>query len=198
MLFPDEPPPHSNEERRAPARGVVSGVLGNASWSCPHGRAFSLARRKADGTKSVATGFGKIQPMKYSSYVQTCLRELQENIEYETDEILGHTIRLQNLSEKIADGTAGTRDRRRRRYLALLSLPTSLPSRTELDKIQSSISKTMKNNSKSLRPSPSLGLHGRILKACQNISWSTSTLPRYASTSRPWSTRRSSANSTET
>ena len=86
--------------------------------------------------------------MKYSSYIKTCLRELQENREYETDIILGHMVRLQNLSEKITEITQrdeGSDD------IAIPRAPVTAYISTfqgELDKIQGSISKTMKNNSK--------------------------------------------------
>lgn len=87
--------------------------------------------------------------MKFSSYVQACLKELQENKEYETDVILSHMVRLQNLTEKIAD----LKDREN--SLEETSVPRAPVSayistfQSELDKIQSSISKTMKNNSRS-------------------------------------------------
>ena len=110
---------------------------------------LGVTQPHANPGRSVSVGFGKIESMKFSSYMQACLKELQENREYETDVILSHMIRLQSLSEKIADLNA------RDESSEEASVPRAPVSayistfQSELDKIQSSISKTMKNNSTS-------------------------------------------------
>ncbi len=111
--------------------------------------ALNVAQPHANPGRSASVGFGKIESMKFSSYMQHCLKELQENREYETDVILAHMVRLQNLSEKIAELNA------RDESSEEISIPRAPVSayvstfQSELDKIQSSISKTMKNNSTS-------------------------------------------------
>ncbi|KAH8882513.1 hypothetical protein GQ53DRAFT_753570 [Thozetella sp. PMI_491] len=119
VLYPDDPPPRSNEERRA-----MLGV-----WYM---------------TSCMATGFYRIQSLNFTPYIKLCLQELQDNREYETDIILAHMVRIQNLTEKIVEMRT-----REQEDSSVLRAPISAYTSTyqaELDKIQSSISKNLKNN----------------------------------------------------
>ncbi|OTB02653.1 hypothetical protein M426DRAFT_322418 [Hypoxylon sp. CI-4A] len=81
-----EPPrPRTNEEKRA-----LCGV-----WYM---------------TSIISLAFQKIDPPRYTPYIDQCLKELEEEGEYETDSLLVHLVRIQHLSERIAqlhnkDGT---------------------------------------------------------------------------------------------
>ncbi|KAK3945221.1 hypothetical protein QBC46DRAFT_371581 [Diplogelasinospora grovesii] len=122
VLYPDEPPPRTNEERRA-----LLGV-----WFL---------------TSCISLAFGRIDSMKFSPYIQQCLRELQESKEYETDTILATMVQLQHLTEKIAE-VNNTRDD----LPHVLGIPRAPVSayistfQSELDKIKGSLSKSLRNN----------------------------------------------------
>ncbi|GKT42970.1 uncharacterized protein ColSpa_03151 [Colletotrichum spaethianum] len=45
----------------------------------------------------------QIDPLRYSGYMQQCLRELQENREYESDMYLIYIVKIQRLCERVAD-----------------------------------------------------------------------------------------------
>ena len=89
-----------------------------------------------------------MESMKYSPYVRHCLKELQENREFETDIIVAHMVRLQNLSERIHDTNNLEDDEGdfllprapRSAYIATFQ--------SELETIQASMGKAMRNNSK--------------------------------------------------
>ncbi|KAJ4361650.1 hypothetical protein N0V85_009384, partial [Neurospora sp. IMI 360204] len=83
VLYPDDPKPRTNEERRA-----LLGLWYMAS--------------------TISVAFGKLESIRYSPYIQQCLNELQESKEYETDGILVHMVQLQHLMEKIAQVNSKT------------------------------------------------------------------------------------------
>ncbi|UNI23349.1 hypothetical protein JDV02_009175 [Purpureocillium takamizusanense] len=82
---PVEPPARTNEERRALA----------AVWFL---------------TSAMATNFGRMEPMRYSSYLQKCVRELEASGEYDTDAALVFLVRVQHLTERIWDVNSGERE----------------------------------------------------------------------------------------
>ncbi|KAI1334614.1 hypothetical protein F5Y15DRAFT_409568 [Xylariaceae sp. FL0016] len=49
-----------------------------------------------------ALAFQRMEPIKYTSYIGQCLRDLDAAKEYETDSLLVHLVRIQHLSERIA------------------------------------------------------------------------------------------------
>lgn len=51
---------------------------------------------------SLALGFQKSEPMKYTHYLNQLILELETSMEYETDITLVNLVRIQNLSERIA------------------------------------------------------------------------------------------------
>ncbi|KXH32998.1 hypothetical protein CSAL01_05934 [Colletotrichum salicis] len=89
----------------------------------------------------------QIDPMRYSGYMQQCLRELEEDVEFESDIHLAYIVRIQRLCERISDlrskdyldeeGDESTR--------APLSAYVS-GFRAELNKLQASMPPALKNN----------------------------------------------------
>ncbi|OHE90960.1 hypothetical protein CORC01_13737 [Colletotrichum orchidophilum] len=89
----------------------------------------------------------QIDSMRYSGYMQQCLRELEEDAEFESDIHLGYIVRIQRLCERISDlrskdyldeeGDESTR--------APLSAYVS-GFRAELNKLQASMPPSLKNN----------------------------------------------------
>ncbi|KAI1765634.1 hypothetical protein GGR53DRAFT_489111 [Hypoxylon sp. FL1150] len=53
-------------------------------------------------TSIISLTFQRIEAPKYSLYIDQCLRELEADNEYETDTVLVHLVRAQQLSERIA------------------------------------------------------------------------------------------------
>ncbi|KAI8957604.1 hypothetical protein F5Y11DRAFT_77498 [Daldinia sp. FL1419] len=82
---PDAPKSRTNDERRA-----LCGV-----WYM---------------TSVVSLSFQRIEPPKYTSYVDQCLRELETDQEYGTDSLLVHLVRIQRLSERISQLHAKDQD----------------------------------------------------------------------------------------
>ncbi|KAI2604640.1 hypothetical protein GGR54DRAFT_454610 [Hypoxylon sp. NC1633] len=74
---PDQPRARTNDERRA-----LCGV-----WYM---------------TSMISLAFQRIDPPKYTPYIDQCLRELDVAKEYETDSLLVHLVRIQHLSERIS------------------------------------------------------------------------------------------------
>jgi len=94
--------------------------------------------------------------MKFSTYIQHCLKELEEDGEYETDIYLVNLVRIQHLTERIYQLNAGpdTLD-----TPGLPRAPTSAYQSVfqgELDKIVNSLSPSMKTNSTYLNLLPTL------------------------------------------
>ncbi|KAK0630221.1 hypothetical protein B0T17DRAFT_215703 [Bombardia bombarda] len=121
-MYWDEPAPRTNEEKRA-----LLGV-----WYL---------------TSCISLGFGKIEPMKYSPYVQQCQRELRESREYDTDVVLVHIIQVQHLMEKISRVNA--RDDLTEDPTGISRAPASAYTsafQCELENIKSSLSKSSRNN----------------------------------------------------
>ncbi|PHH67320.1 hypothetical protein CDD81_83 [Ophiocordyceps australis] len=73
---PEKPAGRTNEERRACA----------AVWYL---------------NSVMATSFGRLEPMRYSAYLQQCIKELEASHEYETDVTVVFLLRLQHLTDCI-------------------------------------------------------------------------------------------------
>ncbi|KZL88336.1 c6 transcription factor [Colletotrichum incanum] len=54
-------------------------------------------------SSSIAMDIHQIDPLRYSVYMQQCLRELEENREYESDMHLIYIVKIQRLCERVAD-----------------------------------------------------------------------------------------------
>ncbi|XDG08922.1 hypothetical protein ABKA04_008537 [Annulohypoxylon sp. FPYF3050] len=74
---PEAPPARTNEERRA-----LLGV-----WYM---------------TSIISLAFQRIDPPRYTPYIDQCSKELEASQEYESDVLLIHLVRIQNLSERIS------------------------------------------------------------------------------------------------
>ncbi|KIL84462.1 hypothetical protein FAVG1_12252 [Fusarium avenaceum] len=77
VVKPLQPNPRTNEERRA-----LLGV-----WYL---------------SSSMSLGFLRIEPMRYTKYIQACLAALEQDQEYDTDLRLITLVRIQHLTERIA------------------------------------------------------------------------------------------------
>ncbi|KAM0332410.1 hypothetical protein ACHAQA_002690 [Verticillium albo-atrum] len=95
----------------------------------------------------VSTGFQQIDPMRFSPYMEQCLRELEQAREAESDEYLVQLIRMQMLAEKVAhlnlreevDGGSDAASR------APLSGYVSV-FRTELDRLRANMPAHLRDN----------------------------------------------------
>ncbi|EGO51949.1 hypothetical protein NEUTE1DRAFT_125546 [Neurospora tetrasperma FGSC 2508] len=122
VLYPDEPKPRTNEERRA--------LLG--LWYI---------------ASTISVAFGKLESIRYSPYIQQCLNELQESKEYETDGILVHMVQLQRLMEKIAQVNSKTELTESIGGIARAPDAAYMSTfQSELDKICGSFNKGQENN----------------------------------------------------
>ena len=87
--------------------------------------------------------------MRFSNYMQQCLTELEMNREYDTDALLVQLVRLQNITEKIV--RLNNKDDIVDLVPAIPRAPLSAYQaafQTELDNIDQSLSKSLRNNSK--------------------------------------------------
>lgn len=50
----------------------------------------------------MALGFGRIESMRYTKYMQECLTTLESEEEYSTDVMLVFLVRIQHLTERIS------------------------------------------------------------------------------------------------
>ncbi len=85
--------------------------------------------------------------MKFSNYIQQCLKELESAREYETDVLLVHLIKLQHLTEKIY--SINSRDDLSDNVPGIPRAPISAYQsafQAELDKIQTFLPKSLRNN----------------------------------------------------
>ncbi|KAJ0303843.1 hypothetical protein COL516b_006283 [Colletotrichum fioriniae] len=105
------------------------------------------SERSFDLLLGISMDIHQIDSMRYSGYMQQCLRELEDDVEYESDIHLGYIVRIQRLCERISDlrskdyldeeGDESTR--------APLSAYVS-GFRAEWNKLQTSMPPTLKNN----------------------------------------------------
>ncbi|KAH6609173.1 hypothetical protein Trco_002519 [Trichoderma cornu-damae] len=115
VVRPPEPRGRSNEERRA-----FAGVWYWASV--------------------ISMNFGRVEPMRYNHYLQDCMRHLQDHSEYESDISLVYLVRIQRLTERIAE--LNSRDRATEEISPVPSAPVSayvLAFQNELDHIRDSM-----------------------------------------------------------
>jgi hypothetical protein len=85
--------------------------------------------------------------MKFSPYVQECLRDLEASMEYESDSFLIYTLRLQNLTQQVRD--MNLRCGEPEDIPGIPRAPNSayqLAFQTELDRIRASLPQELKEN----------------------------------------------------
>ncbi|QPG95039.1 hypothetical protein C2857_007535 [Epichloe festucae Fl1] len=120
---PDEPAGRTNEERRA--------LLGVWFLTC-----------------NVSVSLNRIESMKYTPYVQECLKVLENGREYESDITLMYLIRIQRLTERIFEFTS--KDRAEEDIPGIPSAPTSAyiaAFQKEIDSIRDSLPARLQNDS---------------------------------------------------
>lgn len=98
----------------------------------------------------MALGFQRTEPMRYTKYMQGCLSALEEESEYETDTRLVALIRIQHLTERIAQ--LNVSDDPAEEIAGLPTAPMSAyvsAFHTELDRIRNGLPPELQNDSES-------------------------------------------------
>ncbi|KAI1076236.1 hypothetical protein F5B20DRAFT_573018 [Whalleya microplaca] len=122
ILNPDVPRARTNDERRA-----LCGV-----WYM---------------NSIIALALHRIDPPKYTPYIEQCIRDLEAAKEYESDTILVHLVRIQHLSERIAQLHA--KDQVEDDLTGLTRAPMSAyfgVFHTELEKYKASLPRSLRSN----------------------------------------------------
>ncbi|KAL7786371.1 hypothetical protein V8C37DRAFT_392118 [Trichoderma ceciliae] len=122
VVRPLEPTGRSNEERRA--------FAGAWYWA-----------------SVISMNFQRVESMRYNGYLQDCVRHLQEHPEYESDISLVYLVRIQRLTERIAE--LNSKDRATEDISPVPSAPVSayiLAFQNELNHIRDSMPKHLKED----------------------------------------------------
>lgn len=101
-------------------------------------------------SSSIALGYGKTQPMRFTRYLDQCLRDLEVATEYESDEQLVSMVRIQHLMERLAE--LGEEGEPTEEVSAIPTMPTPREAiisacQMELDRIQEGLSPRLKSDS---------------------------------------------------
>ncbi|KAI1464424.1 uncharacterized protein F4812DRAFT_211542 [Daldinia caldariorum] len=119
---PDPPKGRANDERRA-----VCGV-----WYM---------------TSVVSLLLQRMEPPKFTPYIDQCLRELETDQEYETDSLLVHLVRIQHLSERISQLHVKDQDDSELTGIARASMAAySSVFHTEIEKFKASVPRHLLSN----------------------------------------------------
>ncbi|KDN68458.1 hypothetical protein CSUB01_11855 [Colletotrichum sublineola] len=126
VLRPWETPERTNEERR---------VL--------------LAVWYLSSCGSVSMDIHQIDSLRYSRYMQQCMRELQENQEYESDMHLAYIVKIQRLCERVADLRSGDYDDEEVDNVARAPVSAyTVGLNAEFNKLQAEMPPSLRNNGK--------------------------------------------------
>ncbi|KAJ3494722.1 hypothetical protein NLG97_g3894 [Lecanicillium saksenae] len=96
---------------------------------------------------SMSTVFGRIDPMRYTSYVKECLTVLEREVEYETDIILVFFLRIQHLTQRISE--LNPRDNTIEEFSSIPKAPTAVyvsAFQNELDELRAKLPNHLKND----------------------------------------------------
>jgi hypothetical protein len=94
-------------------------------------------------------GFLKIDSIKFSPYIQKCLNELEIAREYETDSLLVHLVRIQHITERISHLNARDDGSDEVAVMPRTHLSAYISSfQAEIDKLHSTLPKSLRTNSK--------------------------------------------------
>lgn len=101
-------------------------------------------------SSTTSLGYGKTEPMRFTRYLDQCLRDLEDATEYESDEQLVSLVRIQRLMERLAQ--LGEEGEPMEEVPALPTLPapreaTRSACRMELDRIQQGLPPRLKSDS---------------------------------------------------
>ena len=116
-------------------------------------------------------GYGRIDPMRFTRYLDQCLNELEAGMEYDGDARLVSLVRIQHLMERLAD--IGKEGDPGEEVPAIPTIPTPREAtisacKIELDRIRESIPPRLKSDSKWLRNMSHH--HLRFLHAYSHVS----------------------------
>ncbi|KAM0466856.1 hypothetical protein ACHAPV_000365 [Trichoderma viride] len=95
----------------------------------------------------ISMNFQRVEPMRYNSYLSDCIRYLQEHPEYESDVSLVYLVRIQRLTERIAE--FNSEDRATEEISLVPSAPVSayiLAFQNELNQIRDSMPKHLQED----------------------------------------------------
>ncbi|KAJ6781563.1 hypothetical protein PWT90_01558 [Aphanocladium album] len=96
---------------------------------------------------SLSTVFGRIDPMRYTSYVKECLTVLESEVEYETDIILVFLLRIQHLTQRISE--LNPRDNTIEEFSSIPKAPTAVyvsAFQNELNELRAKLPNHLKND----------------------------------------------------
>lgn len=92
--------------------------------------------------------FQRVEPMRYNNYLSDCVQHLHEHPEYESDISLVYLVKIQRLTERIAE--FNSEDRATEEISPVPSAPMSayiLAFQNELNQIRDSMPKDLKEDS---------------------------------------------------
>ncbi|KAJ4164838.1 hypothetical protein LMH87_006493 [Akanthomyces muscarius] len=96
---------------------------------------------------SMSTVFGRIDPMRYTSYVRECLTILENNREFETDVVLVFLLRIQHLTQRISE--LNPRDNTIEEFTSIPKAPTAVyvsVFQNELDQLRANLPDHLRND----------------------------------------------------
>ncbi|OAA62122.1 hypothetical protein ISF_05131 [Cordyceps fumosorosea ARSEF 2679] len=96
---------------------------------------------------SMSTVFGRIEPMRYTSYVRECVTILEKNMEYQTDVNLVFLLRIQHLTQRISE--LNPRDNTIEEFTSIPKAPTAVyisAFQSELDELRASLPEHLRND----------------------------------------------------
>ncbi|KAL6876777.1 hypothetical protein J3F83DRAFT_759214 [Trichoderma novae-zelandiae] len=116
-----------------------------------HGRSNEERRAFAGAwywASVISMNFQRVEPMRYNGYLQECIRHLEERPEFDSDISLVYLVRIQRLTERIAE--LNSRDRASEEISPVPSAPVSayiLAFQNELNQIRDSMPKHLQEDS---------------------------------------------------
>ncbi|KAJ2967614.1 hypothetical protein NQ176_g9576 [Zarea fungicola] len=96
---------------------------------------------------SMATVFGRIDAMRYTSYVKECVSVLERDMEYETDITLVFLVRVQHLTQRISE--LNPRDNTIEEFSSIPKAPTAVyisAFQNELDELRAKLPQHLRND----------------------------------------------------
>lgn len=95
----------------------------------------------------MATVFGRIDAMRYTSYVKECVSVLEGDMEYETDITLVFLVRVQHLTQRISE--LNPRDNTIEEFSSIPKAPTAVyvsAFQNELDELRAKLPQHLRND----------------------------------------------------
>lgn len=101
-------------------------------------------------SSSISVSFNRVESLKYTAYIQDCMRVLEESGEYESDITLLYLVRVQRLTERIFE--LNSKDKAVEDIPGLPSAPMSAyvaAFQNEIDRMRNSLPPKLQNDSMS-------------------------------------------------